>query len=171
MWYMDPICTYIFAIFVSYTTLPTVKKLRDLMMEATPDIIAMEKGGDKSDPKNPKDKQLTLEDLQKDILNACDAICEYHDLHVWKLGGGKMSMTCHITSHHPSQTLQRVTDMVRDKYKLYHTSIQCEVPMGKPFHFKCEQDVHDDVRQWKGDHESHNTHTHGHSHSHGNTDH
>jgi len=24
MWIMDPICTYIFAIFVSYTTLPTV---------------------------------------------------------------------------------------------------------------------------------------------------
>jgi len=123
MWFMDPICTYIFAIFVSYTTLPTVRKLLDLMMEATPDVIAVEVGGDKSDPKNPKDKNLTIEDLGHDILNSCNAIVEYHDLHVWKLGGGKMSMTCHVTTHKPSQTLERVTNTLRTKYKLYHTSI------------------------------------------------
>ena len=98
LWIMDPICTYIFAIFVSYTTLPTVRKLLDLMMEATPDVIAVEKDGD-------KDKNLGIKELSADILAACDAICEYHDLHVWKLGGGKMSMTCHITSHKPAQTL------------------------------------------------------------------
>ena len=168
MWYMDPICTYIFAIFVSYTTLPTVKKLLDLMMEATPEVIAVEKDGDKTNKKKPKDKQLTLENLHADILDSCDAICEYHDLHVWKLGGGKMSMTCHITSHMPSQTLQRVTDMVRDKYKLFHTSIQVEVPMGQKFHFKCEQDVHDDDREYKDEkHKKHGEHSHGHGHSHG----
>lgn len=68
------------------------------MMEATPDVIAVEKNGDKSDPKNLKDKKLGIVELQNDILNSCNAICEYHDLHVWKLGGGKMSMTCHITT-------------------------------------------------------------------------
>jgi len=99
MWIMDPICTYIFAIFVSYTTLPTVRKLLDLMMEATPDVIAVGKDN------HGKDKNLNIEDLGDDILASCNAICEFHDLHVWKLGGGKMSMTCHITSHKPSQTL------------------------------------------------------------------
>jgi len=79
-----------------------------------------------------------------------------------------MSMTCHITSHMPSQTLQRVTDMVRDKYKLFHTSIQVEVPMGQKFHFKCEQDVHDDDREYKDEkHKKHGEHSHGHGHSHG----
>jgi zinc transporter 2 len=99
MWIMDPICTYIFAIFVSYTTLPTVRKLLDLMMEATPDVIAVGKDN------HGKDKNLNIEDLGDDILKSCNAICEFHDLHVWKLGGGKMSMTCHIISHKPSQTL------------------------------------------------------------------
>lgn len=97
----------------------------------------------------PKTKKLGIEDLQKDILNSCDAICEYHDLHVWKLGGGKMSMTCHITSHKPSQTLERVTSVLRSKYKLFHTSVQCEVPVNALFHFKCEQDVHDMEAHYK----------------------
>lgn len=108
------------------------------MMEATPDVIAIEKNGDKSNAAKPKDKKLTIEDLQKDILESCDAICEYHDLHVWKLGGGKMSMTCHVTSHKPQQTLERLTSTLRKKYKLFHTSIQCEVPHGSEFAFKCE---------------------------------
>ena len=105
------------------------------MMEATPDVIAVEKGGDLTNPLKPKDKNLGVKELAADILAECDAICEYHDLHVWKLGGGKMSMTCHITSHKPSQTLERVTNMVRKKYKLFHTSIQCEVARGEDFHF------------------------------------
>jgi hypothetical protein len=137
------------------------------MMEATPDVIAIEKGGDKSDPKKAKDKSLTIEDLQTDILNSCDAICSYHDLHVWKLGGGKMSMTCHISSHMPSQTLERVTDMLRKKYKLFHTSIQCEVPHGQKHYFSCEQDVHDMKITHKDKHKDHgHSHAHGHDHKH-----
>lgn len=140
MWYMDPICTYVFAIFVSCTTVPIFSQLLNVMMEATPEVIATDK-----DAKG-NSRKLTIGDLEKDILAACYGIVEMHDLHVWKLGGGKLSMTCHITSRKPAQTLQRVTDMIRKKYKLFHTSIQVEVEQDDKFYFLCAQDVHADNR-------------------------
>ena len=75
------------------------------MMEGTPDTI-------------------NLSELEASILECDDkSICEIHDLHVWKLGGDKLSMSCHIQTHTPLKTLARVTDMCRRKYNLYHTTI------------------------------------------------
>ena len=51
LWYMDPICTYLFSIIVTVTTLPIVKKCLTIMMEGTPD-------------------EINLEHLERDILEA-----------------------------------------------------------------------------------------------------
>ena len=51
---------------------------------------------------------------------------EVHDLHVWTISMGKLSMTVHITSLKPLKTLAAVTDLLRRKYKLHHTTIQVE---------------------------------------------
>lgn len=39
LWYMDPVCTYLFSVIVAFTTLPIVKKCLTIMMEGTPDDI------------------------------------------------------------------------------------------------------------------------------------
>jgi Co/Zn/Cd efflux system component len=73
-------------------------------------------------------------------------ICEMHDLHVWKLGGQKLSLSCHIRTHAPLKTLARVTDVCRRKFNLYHTTIQVEGLSDKssnPHAFECDQDVHE----------------------------
>jgi zinc transporter 2 len=51
LWMADPLCTYLFSIIVTVTTLPIVKKCLTVMMEGTPD-------------------EVNLEDLEKDILEA-----------------------------------------------------------------------------------------------------
>lgn len=95
LWMMDPICTYLFSVIVTVTTLPIVKKCLTIMMEGTPD-------------------EIDLGTLEKTILAAdTDNICEIHDLHVWTLGGGKMSMSCHIRTHSPLKTLALVTNAIR----------------------------------------------------------
>ena len=66
MWFMDPICTYIFAIMVTCTTIPVFKKLLNVMMEATPEVIATWKG---ADGKSKTPLELKITDLKKDILN------------------------------------------------------------------------------------------------------
>lgn len=68
-------------------------------------------------------------------------ICEMHDLHVWKLGGQKLSLSCHIRTHAPLKTLARVTDVCRRKFNLYHTTIQVEGLSDKksnPHAFECD---------------------------------
>lgn len=42
LWYADPICTYIFSVIVSVTTIPIFKKCLSIMMEGTPDEVNIE---------------------------------------------------------------------------------------------------------------------------------
>ena len=58
-------------------------------------------------------------------LNEAD-IVDVHDLHVWSLSAGKLSMSVHIISKKPLKTLSQATDLCRRKYGLFHTTIQVE---------------------------------------------
>lgn len=105
MWWCDPICTYVFALMICFTSYPTLKNCIDVMMEKSPDSINTAK--------------LT------DAIYAVGKgdITDIHDLHVWELSVGKISMTVHIKSKKPLKTLAAVTDMCRRDYGLFHTTI------------------------------------------------
>jgi len=126
-WYADPLCTYLFSFIVVFTTIPIIKNIITVMMEGAP-------------------KQINIEELREDIRNECgNDIVDMHDLHVWTISVGKVSMTGHIQSLKPLKTLAQVTDLLRRKYKLFHTTIQVEGVDDKeknPHAFKCENDIH-----------------------------
>jgi len=126
-WYADPLCTYLFSFIVVFTTIPIIKNIITVMMEGAP-------------------KQINIEELREDIRNECgNDIVDLHDLHVWTISVGKVSMTGHIQSLKPLKTLAQVTDLLRRKYKLFHTTIQVEGVDDKeknPHAFKCENDIH-----------------------------
>lgn len=126
-WYADPLCTYLFSFIVVFTTIPIIKNIITVMMEGAP-------------------KQINIEELREDIRNECgNDIVDLHDLHVWTISVGKVSMTGHIQSLKPLKTLAQVTDLLRRKYKLFHTTIQVEGVEDKeknPHAFKCENDIH-----------------------------
>ncbi len=127
MWYADPICTYLFSIIVFFTTIPIIKNIIVVMMEGAP-------------------KSIDVEQLREDIYNECGAdIVNVHDLHVWTIAPGKISMTCHIVSLKPLKSLARVTDLLRRKYNLHHTTVQVEGIDDRTknqHYFKCENDIH-----------------------------
>ena len=105
MWVADPICTYLFSVIVFFTTIPIIKNIIEVMMEGAPKTIDVEK-------------------LREDILQECgNDIVDVHDLHVWTISVGKVSMTVHIQSIKPLKTLAQVTDLCRRKYNLFHTTI------------------------------------------------
>ena len=106
LWYADPLCTYLFSIIVVVTTFPIIKNCISVMMEGAP-------------------KSFDLEDLRADIeLAGGEDIIDIHDLHVWTISMGKLSMSVHIKSVKPLKTLAAVTDMCRRRYQLFHTTIQ-----------------------------------------------
>jgi zinc transporter 2 len=105
LWYVDPLCTYFFSIIVTFTTIPILRNIIIVMMEGAP-------------------KSINVEQLREDIREVCgNDIVDLHDLHVWTISVGKVSMTGHIQSTKPLKTLSQVTDLLRRKYKLFHTTI------------------------------------------------
>jgi zinc transporter 2 len=102
----DPICTYVFSVIITFTSVPVFKDCILVLMEATPSEVDIEK-------------------LENDIIAMPD-VEELHDLHVWSISAGKHALSCHIISKHPLKTLHQVTDLMRRKYKLFHTTVQVE---------------------------------------------
>ena len=51
---------------------------------------------------------------------------EIHDFHIWSLSTGKLSMSAHMRSQNPNDALKKATEILRDKYQIFHTTIQVE---------------------------------------------
>ena len=77
LWYVDPICTYIFAIICIWTTRGNFMQSIKLLLVATP-------------------TNIDLDDI-KTTLSKLDGIDDVHDLHVWGLTMEKFCLTVHLT--------------------------------------------------------------------------
>ena len=117
----DPICTYIFSIIVGLTTIRILKDCIFVLMEGSP--VAVD-----------------IEQLEKD-LNAIEGVKEIHDLHVWSLSMGKMSLSCHICCDNPQKTLKKAKKMIERKYNIDHITIQVE-DNNNSNQLDCKNDLH-----------------------------
>ena len=70
-------------------------------------------------------KGLDVTECFKDLINI-DCVEEIHDFHVWSISVGKMAMSGHIRSANPERALSEMTIILRDKYDIYHSTIQVE---------------------------------------------
>jgi zinc transporter 2 len=104
MW-IDPLCTVIFAVIVFFTTTRILKDCVAVIMEGSPI----------DNPEKMKVRLLRIE-----------GVSEVHDLHVWSISKGKVSMTCHLKSSTPQISLLKATELMAKKYNITHTTIQVE---------------------------------------------
>ena len=102
----DPLCTYLFSVIICCTSIPVFKDCIQIIMEGTPDDIDME-------------------ELENE-LSQLPGVEEVHDLHVWSISSGKLSLSCHLISTQPLKSLSAATDLCRRKFKIYHTTFQTE---------------------------------------------
>lgn len=104
-----------------------------------------------------------------------DEVEEIHDFHVWAISQGKMAMSGHIRALDPHGALKKATTILRDKYEIFHSTIQIEKvhPGVQP---GCCDNDHDDHNHEvtpdgqivvnKHDHANHNHEPHDHNHNH-----
>lgn len=118
---VDPICTYIFSIIVVFTTVRIVKDCITILMESTP-------------------TDIDLQELEKD-LKSIEGVTEIHDLHVWCLSLGKVSLSCHITSKYTQATLKQAKRILKKKYKIEQVTLQVEDCKNK-HNFDCKHNLH-----------------------------
>ena len=116
----DPICTYIFSIIVGFTTINILKDCIFVLMEGSP-------------------VDIDIEELEKD-LKEIKGVKEIHDLHVWSLSMGKISLSCHICCDDPQKTLKKAKKMIAKKYKIDHITIQVED--NNQNKISCKNDLH-----------------------------
>ena len=124
---VDPICTFIFAVLVVFTTIPVLKDCMIVIMEGTPVGIVIHE----------------FEDELKEV----EGIVEIHDLHIWSLSVGKPALSAHIVSNNPGVTLREGTKLCR-RYGIYHSTLQIEDHNDRhnPSFIKCKQNIHASMR-------------------------
>jgi cobalt-zinc-cadmium efflux system protein len=76
-------------------------------------------------------KGLDMESLEREIA-AVPGVLGTHDLHVWTVGSGIVACSCHIVVPEQSvssgqQVLHAVAVMLRQQFRVAHTTIQVEV--------------------------------------------
>ena len=102
----DSISTYIFCLIVCLTTIRILKDCIVVLVEGYP-------------------IKIDMKELEKD-LKEIKGVKDIHDLNVWSLSFGKMSLSCHICCDDPEKTLNKAIKMIQKKYKIEHITIQVE---------------------------------------------
>jgi zinc transporter 2 len=120
----DPICTYIFSIIVMFTTTKVAKDCIQVLMEGSPE-------------------EFNVGDFEQE-LRKIPGVIDIHDLHVWSLSAGKLSMSAHLLSDKETQCVLKKATKIARVFGVYHTTIQVEaITDEKHFHFvDCKHDIH-----------------------------
>ena len=113
---VDPTCTLILTIILLYEAYNQMRGVIIILMEGSP-------------------LEFDVERLEKDLLSV-QGVIEVHDIHVWSLSIGKISMSCHLTTSEPQKSLIDARELIKKNYNITHTTIQVEI------NNKCKGNLH-----------------------------
>jgi zinc transporter 2 len=119
----DAICTFVFSIIVVWTTIRILRDCIAVLMEGSP-------------------VDIDVENLMEELANI-KGVVQVHDLHVWSLSLGKLSLSCHLISKTPNISLKKARKHIKNKYKITHATIQVELESDKVE--ECEHDLHHEI--------------------------
>jgi zinc transporter 2 len=105
----DPICTFTFAILVLMTTKSVIKKCINVLMEAVPE-------------------EIDYNQVTETLMKIPNVVC-VHDLHIWLLSLGRISVTVHvIVDRHADRDIitENVNNILNQSFNIYHATIQIE---------------------------------------------
>jgi cobalt-zinc-cadmium efflux system protein len=105
----DPVVSALVGCLVLYSSWALVKESVDILLEGTP-------------------RHLNISRILND-LGGIHGVVSVHDLHVWAIASGTTAMSCHIvmkTDEDASRVLAESSLLMREKYRIEHTTIQIE---------------------------------------------
>ena len=105
--YIDPICTLLLTGILLYHAYNHMEGVITVLMEGSP-------------------LEFDVAGLEKNLLSL-EGVIEVHDIHVWSLSIGKVSMSCHLTTNEPQKSLVLARDLIKKKYGITHSTIQVEL--------------------------------------------
>jgi cobalt-zinc-cadmium efflux system protein len=109
-WYLaDPIASLLVSVLIFYGAWRILKDSVDILLEGTPahiDICAMERE-----------------------LATVEGVASIHDLHVWSINSGMISMSCHAVvtgQRNRQELLSGLNAVLRSQFRVDHSTIQLE---------------------------------------------
>src|SRR5208283_89016 len=143
MTWIDPALSLGIAALILWSSISIVRETLNILLEGTPRGLSLSK------------VRSTLEDIE--------GVEDIHDLHVWSLGSQTHALATHITIADipPSESariLEQVNGTLRQKFRIYHSTIQFEC-------VECEV-AHGCAPPAETDGHNHSGHDHSHAHSH-----
>ncbi len=110
-WYpIDPLITLLFSLIVIYSAWKLIKDTLCVLMEGAP-------------------PNLSPDEIQRDLENI-DCIQAVHDLHIWSLTSDHVNLSVHLVSDQGSLSLEKAHKLLKDKFKIAHSTIQIEPTSG-----------------------------------------
>uniref|UniRef100_A0A3B4X0D0 Probable proton-coupled zinc antiporter SLC30A3 n=1 Tax=Seriola lalandi dorsalis TaxID=1841481 RepID=A0A3B4X0D0_SERLL len=106
----DPICTFLFSVFVLCTTVTILRDVFRILMEGSPKGIEF--------------------NSVKEVLLSVKAVKSMHSLHLWALTLGQALVSVHLAIGNgadPQSVLQEATDLLHTKFGFYSITIQVEL--------------------------------------------
>ena len=121
--YIDPICTLLLTGILLYDAYNHMEGVITVLMEGSPlefDVVDMEKN-----------------------LREIEGVTGVHDIHVWSLSIGKISMSCHLNTDNPQKSLVLARELIKKKYNITHSTIQVELnKKNKKNNSTCKGNLH-----------------------------
>jgi cobalt-zinc-cadmium efflux system protein len=118
--WIDPVLSLLIAALILWSSLSIVRETLNILLEGTP-------------------RGCSLTEIRRS-LRAVEGVQDVHDLHVWSLGSQTHALATHIkiADIPPSKSdriLGQVNGILREKFRIYHSTIQfecaeCEVAHG-----------------------------------------
>ena len=118
--WIDPALSIGIAVMIVWSSFGILRETLNILLEGTP-------------------RGMNLDRISEDI-RTIDGVNDVHDLHVWSLGSESHAMSCHIAIADipPSASaaiLRCVNEMLRERFRITHTTIQfeaaeCEIAHG-----------------------------------------
>lgn len=107
----DPIISIIVAMIILRSAYLVIKEGANILLEGVPSGI-------------------NFEELKRDLVST-PGVLNVHDLHVWTLSSANIMLTLHVvldeeTVHVGREVLEKLQMLCREKYGIYHTTIQVE---------------------------------------------
>ncbi len=105
----DPAASLLIGGLIVYSSWSLIREAVSVLMEGAP-------------------SHIDVEEIQRSLL-ALTGVETVHDLHVWTIASGMVSLTGHVViqeGQSPSELLRTVSDLVADRFQIEHATIQIE---------------------------------------------
>uniref|UniRef100_A0A3B3TWT0 Probable proton-coupled zinc antiporter SLC30A3 n=1 Tax=Poecilia latipinna TaxID=48699 RepID=A0A3B3TWT0_9TELE len=122
----DPICTFLFSIFVLFTTLTILRDVFRILMEGSPKGIEF--------------------NSVKEVLLTVKAVKSVHSLHLWALTLGQSLVSVHLAIEEGADAqsvLQEATELLHNKFGFQNITVQVELYSEEMSHCSHCQDPRD----------------------------